>query len=118
MKKRFAFLLIGIIILMSLTFVLQILFNNQTQNFGTSCGILFLSIFCLFGYKNALKPQKSGWGGSINMTKKYYQKNGELDKYQNLCKILFIITLTISLLLLMTGLAQIFINYLKSVFAN
>jgi len=75
MKKRFAFLLIGIIVLMGLTFALQMIFNEQTKKFGISCGELFLSIFCLFCYKNALNPTSRGLGCSINMTKNYYEKN-------------------------------------------
>ena len=118
MKKRFAFLLSGIIVLMALTFTLQILFNNQTKNFGTSCGALFLSIFCLFCYKDALKPTQVGIGHPINMTKKYYEKKGELHKYQSLCKVLFIATIVIAALTLMRGLGEIFMIYIKSVVAN
>jgi len=118
MKKRFAFLLIGIIVLMGLTFALQMIFNEQTKKFGISCGELFLSIFCLFCYKNALNPTSRGLGCSINMTKNYYEKNGNLCKYQNLCKVLFIITISIASLTLMSGLGEVFIIYIKSVFAN
>ena len=118
MKKRFAFLLSGIIVLMALTFTLQILFNNQTKNFGISSGALFLSIFCLFEYKNALTPSEKGLGAPINRTKKYYERKGELHKYQSLCKVLFIATIVIAALTLMRGLGEIFMIYIKSVVAN
>ena len=114
-KKKFTFLLIGIIVLIILTFTLQALFLNQTKNFGISCGALFLSTFCLFCYKDALNPTKGGLGRPINMTKKYYEKKGDLRKYQNLCKILFIITIGVGTLCLLLGLCEIFINYLFSV---
>ena len=114
-KKKFVFLLIGIILLIFLTFTLQALFLNQTKNFGISCGVLFLSTFCLFCYKDALNPTKEGLGHPINMTKKYYEKKGDLRKYQNLCKILFIIMISVGTLCLLLGLYEIFINYLFSV---
>lgn len=118
MKKKFALVLIGIIVLMILTFILQSLFNDQTKNFGISCGMLFLSIFCLFGYKNALNPTKGGFGHPVNMTKKHYEKKGELYKYQSLCKVLFIVTTSVALLTLINGIGEIFIVYIKSVVAN
>lgn len=110
MKKRFTFFLIGIIVLMIITYMLNINFNEQTKSFGTSCGMLFLSIFCMFCYKDALTPTKGGLGRPINMTKKYYEKKGELYKYQSLCKILFIITISVAAIYLIRGLAKIFLT--------
>ena len=118
MKKKFTLLLIGIIVLMILTFTLQCIFKEQTKQFGFSCGASFLSIFCLFDYKNALTPSRTGLGASINMTKKYYEKKGELYKYQSLCKILFIITMSIAALTLIDGLRNIFLTYIMSVFKS
>lgn len=115
-KKHFVFILTGIIILMILTFALQTIFGEQTTKFGLSCGIFFLSIFCLFCYKNALKPTETF--GPRNMTKKYYEKKGDLPKYQNLCKILFVITISAGTLTLLGGFGEIIINYLQSLFVR
>ena len=115
-EKKFAFLLIGIIVFIILTFTLQCVFKEQTKNFGISCGITFLSIFLLFEYKNALTPAKKGFGAPINMTKKFYEEKGKLHKYQNLCKILFIITIGFATLTLIGGINDVFFNYILSIF--
>ncbi len=115
-NKHFIFIFIGIIILMIISFTLQTLFKDQTKEFDLSCGIFFLSIFCLFCYKNALKPTETF--GPINMTKRYYEKKGELPKYQNLWKILFIITISVGILTLLGGFGEIIIHYLNALFAR
>lgn len=118
MKKKFALLLIGIIVLMILTFTLQCIFKEHTKNFGISCGVAFLSIFLLFAYKNALSPTKEGLGVPINRTKKYYERKGELYKYQSLCKILFITTMGVAALTLIGGLSDVFLTFIMSIFQN
>ena len=118
MKKKFALLLIGIIILIILTFALQCIFKEHTKNFGLSCGAAFLSIFLLFTYKNALTPTKEGLGAPINRTKKYYERKGELHKYQSLCKILFITTIGVSALTLIGGVSEIFLTFIMSIFQS
>lgn len=115
-KKRFLFILIGITALLILTFILKTLFNEQTTNFGISCGMFFLSLFCLSCYKNALKPTNNF--GPINRTKKHFEKKKELYKYEALCKTLFIITISIAVLTLIGGFWEIFILYMKSIFSN
>ncbi len=109
-KKQFIFLFIGIIILMFLTLVLKTIFADQASNFNISCGAFFLSTFCLVSYKNALKPTE--FWGTKNFTKFYYEKKGKLDKYQNLCKVCLIITISIGTLKLFSGIIQIVYNYL------
>jgi hypothetical protein len=88
-------------------FILQNLFAEQTDFFGLSSGALFVSIFFLFGYKNALKPSERGIGAPINRIKKRYERNGELHKYQSLCKILFFTAICVSACTLVLGLIQI-----------
>ena len=95
-----------------MTFILNNLFSDQTKKFGTSCGIFFISTFPLVEYKNALKPTKNF--GSINRTKKYYEKKGKLEKYQSLCKILFLVTISLAAITLFVGLGEIFVLYLKA----
>lgn len=114
--KKFVLLLIGIIVLILLTFTLQCVFMEQTKNFGISCGGAFLSIFFLFEYKNALSPSKKGIGAPINMTKKFYERKGNLQKYQSLCKILFIIIMCTVALSLIGGINDVFLNYIMSIF--
>ena len=110
--KKFKLLLIGIIMFMILTFTLQCIFKEHTKNFGISCGVALLSIFLLFAYKNALIPTRKGLGAPINMTKKHYEQKGELNKYQSLCKILFITTLCVATLNLISGLGDVFFTFL------
>lgn len=111
-KKQFAVVLVGIIALIIMTLILQTLFNDRTSSFGVSSGAFFLSTFCLVCYNNALKPTED-WGPN-NPTKRYYEKKGELNKYQNLCKTLFIITIMVGTLSLLRGIFQTaFISMLK-----
>ena len=110
--KHFIFILIVIIIAMILTFTLQYLFSEITSVFGLSCGMLFLSIFFLIGYKNALIPMERG-GFTIDMTKRYYQSRDELPKYQKLCKILFIVAISFGTLSLLKGVRTILFHYVK-----
>ena len=115
MKKNIKLIFIGIILLMILTFALQCFFKEQTKSFEISCGAAFLSIFCLFEYKNSLTPSKKGFGSPINMTKKYYEEKQELYKYKNLCRNLFIVAISIAALSLISGVIDIFLTYLISV---
>ena len=115
-KLQFALLLIGIVVLIILAFILQVSFSIQTKNFGVSCGVFSISILCLFCYKNALKPTEIF--GPINTTKRYYEKKGELHKYKDLCKILFITTFCIGALSLIYGLGELCIGYLISGLKN
>ena len=110
--KHFILVFIGIIIAMILTFTLQCLFSEITRDFDLSCGMFFLSIFFLFSYKNALIPLERG-GFAVNMTKRYYQSRDELPKYQNLCKILFIITISLGALFFFEGMGTILFHYVK-----
>lgn len=115
-KKHFILILTGIIVLMILTFTLQCLFRDQTTEFDLSCGAFFLSVFCLVCYKNALVPSES-WG-PINPTKQHFEKKGELPKYQNLCKILLLITLGVGALSLISGIGAVLFHYVKTLFAR
>ena len=112
-KKHFVLVLIGIIALIILSFTLQTLFNDQIQNLELACISFSLSIFCLFCYKDALKPTEKGIGRPVNMTKKHYERKGELHKYQNLCKILFIVTISYGALMLFFGFGDLLFTYLK-----
>ncbi len=104
------------IVLMILTFTLQCLFSDQTTEFGFSCGAFFLSVFCLVCYKNALIPSES-WG-PINPTKQHYERKGELPKYQNLCKILFLITISVGALSFIHGIGEVLFHYAKNLFVS
>ena len=115
-KKHFILILAGIILLMILTFTLQCLFSDQTTEFGLSCGAFFLSVFCLVCYKNALTPSES-WG-PINPTKQHYEKKGELPKYQNLCKILLLITTGVGALSFIGGIGEVLFHYVKALFVH
>ncbi len=117
MKKYFALILTGIIILTVITFLLYNLFNDQTE-FRHSCIAFACSIFCLVCYKDALKPSERGPAQPINMTKKHYERRGELHKYERLCKILFAITIAYGFLNLMFGLGEVLVIYLMSIYAN
>ena len=110
--KNFILVFIVIIMAMILTFTLQCLFSEIAGDFGLSCGMLFLSIFFLFGYKNALMPMERG-GFAINMTKRYYQSRDELPKYQKLCKILFIVTISFGTLSFVKGMGNVLFHYVK-----
>ena len=114
-KKQFAFIFTGIIVLIILSFILQTIFSDQTDSFGISGGAFFVSTFCLVEYKNALKPKDPF---TINMTKRYYEKIGDLQKYRTLCKNLLIATISIGTISLLLGLFKISINYFISVFAH
>lgn len=111
-KTQFVLFLIGIIVLIIFAFILQSYFSIQTKNFGVSCGAFCISILCLFCYKNALKPTEMF--GPINMTKRYYEKKGELHKYKDLCKILFFAIFCIGVWSLIHGLGEVLISYLTS----
>lgn len=114
-KKHYALIFTGIVLLMVIAFTLQCFFSEQTTKLGFSCGAYFLSIFALFAYKNALKPSDPF---VINHTKRHYERKGELPKYQNLCKILFIITISVGSLYLIGGIGEILFFYLKNLFVS
>lgn len=109
-NKHFLLIFSGIIVLIALTFNLQYLLGEITNMFGLSCAAFFISTFCLFDYKNALKPM-SRVGFTRNSTKRYYQSRGELPKYQNICKILFLITISFGTITLTTGIGELLIYY-------
>ena len=115
-KKHYALIFTGIVLLMVIAFTLQCFFSEQTTKLGFSCGAYFLSIFCLACFQNALKPSESF--GPINTTKRHYEKKGELPKYQNLCKILFIITISVGSMFLIGGIGEILFFYLKNLFVS
>ena len=111
-KKHYVLIFTGIVLLMVIAFTLQCLFSEITRDFGLSCGMFLLSIFFLFGYKNALMPMERG-GFAINMTKRYYQSRDELPKYQKLCKILFIVTISFGTLSFVKGMGNVLFHYVK-----
>ena len=115
-KKHYALVFAGIVLLMAIAYILQYLFGENTSNFGFSCGAYFLSLFCLACFQNALNPTESF--GPINTTKRHYEKKGELPKYQNLCKILFIITISVGSLFLIGGIGEILFFYLKNLLVS
>ena len=115
-KKPFVLVLVGIITCVIISFILQPFFYEQTESFGISGGLFFVSTFCLFCYKNALKPTVKGIGQPINLTKKHFERKGELDKYKTLCLVLLILTISVALLNFIKGLGEIFASYFKSVF--
>ena len=106
-KKYFVLLLIGIISVILLASILDIVFEENTTDFGLSAGMFFLSIFCLVEYKNALMPKKNT---EINMTKKHYEKKGELPKYQKLCLVFLLLTIALGLIFFARGAIGIFIT--------
>lgn len=110
-KKHYVLTFSAIILIMVITFTLQCFFDEQTPKFGYAGGAYFLSIFCLVSFQNALKPTELF--GPINRTKRHYEKKGELSKYQNLCRILFIITISMGALFLIGGIGEVLFLYLK-----
>ena len=112
MKNRaFVNILISVIVWMLILFTLQCLFAGYTEEFGLACGMCFLSIFFLFSYRNALKPTENF--GPYNPTKRHYEKKGDLPGYQRLCKILFLVGLSISAIGFMKGSAEVVIFFIK-----
>ena len=109
--KVFTNILISVIVWMLILFALQCLFAEYTKEFGLACGMCFLSIFFLFSYRNALKPTETV--GALNRTKKRYEENGDLPGYQRLCKILFLVGLSISAIGFMKGSAEVVIFFIK-----
>ena len=112
MKNRaFVNILISVIVWMLILFTLQCLFSGYTKEFGLACSMCFLSIFFLFSYKNALKPTETV--GPYNPTKKRYEENGDLPGYQRLCKIMFLVGLSISAISFLKGSAEVVIFFIK-----
>jgi hypothetical protein len=110
-SRRFKIVLLALIAWMLILFVLQVSFGEQTKEFGLSCGTCFLSIFCLFGYRNALKPTETM--GPINSTKSYYERKGDLPGYQRFCKIMFLVLLSVSAIGFLKGLAEAAIFFIR-----
>lgn len=110
-SRRFVNILISVIVWMLILFALQCLFAGYTKEFGLSCGMCFLSIFCLFSYRNALKPTESF--GPYNPTKRHYEEKGDLPGYQRLCKIMFLVGLGISGTSFLKGSAEVVIYFIK-----
>ena len=112
MKNRaFVNILISVIVWMLILFALQCLFAGYTEEFGLACSMCFLSIFFLFSYRNALKPTETI--GPYNPTKRHYEKKGDLPGYQRLCKILFLVGLSISAIGFLKGSAEVVIFFIK-----
>ncbi len=110
-NKRFVNILISVIVWMLILFALQCLFARQTKEFGLACGMCFLSIFFLFSYKNARKPTERI--GPYNPTKKRYEEKGDLPGYQRLCKIVFLVGLSISAIGFLKGSVEVVIFFMK-----
>ena len=79
-KKYFILIFIGLIAMITVSFILQNLYSEKTRYFGFAAGMFFIAVFALFSYKNALKP--TGFISEKNSSKAYYQKRGELPKYK------------------------------------
>ena len=109
--KVFRNILIFVIVWMQILFALQCLFAGYTKEFGLACSMCFLSIFFLFSYKNALKPTETV--GPYNPTKRHYERKGDLPGYQRLCKIVFLVGLSISAISFMKGSAEVVIFFIK-----
>ena len=109
--KVFRNILISVIVWMQILFALQCLFAGYTKEFGLACSMCFLSIFFLFSYRNALKPTETV--GPYNPTKRHYEKKGDLPGYQRLCKILFLVGLSISAIGFLKGSAEVVIFFIK-----
>lgn len=109
--KVFRNILISVIVWMQILFALQCLFSGYTKEFGLACSMCFLSIFFLFSYKNALKPTETV--SPYNPTKRHYERKGDLPGYQRLCKIVFLVGLSISAISFMKGSAEVIIFFIK-----
>ncbi len=116
-RKHFILILIGIILMMTLTLSLQFAFGEKANSFGISCGMFFISIFCLFAYKNALTPMEK-ISFTINRAKRYYQAREELPKYQKICKILFFVAIGAGASALLSGFGEIIFYYLELTLAK
>ena len=55
-KKYFILIFIGLIAMITVSFILQNLYSGKTRYFGFAAGMFFIAVFALFSYKNALKP--------------------------------------------------------------
>lgn len=55
-KKYFILIFIGLIAMITVSFILQNLYSEKTRYFGFAAGMFFIAVFALFSYKNALKP--------------------------------------------------------------
>ena len=103
--------------MLALSFSMQMIFEEKTDSFGFSGGLYFASIFCLVLYKNALKP-RDDISFEKNTTKRYYEKRGELHKYESLCKFLFIFLIIIGSFTFILGFVEVFIKYILSLLAK
>lgn len=71
-KKYFILIFIGLIAMITVSFILQNLYSEKTRYFGFAAGMFFIAVFALFSYKNALKPTE--FISEKNSSKAYYQK--------------------------------------------
>lgn len=111
MKKKHLILIVLVnVLVIFVSYALNTLFIDQTERFISAAMGAFLAIILIFEYKNALKHTKG-----IKGVKKYYEKRGELDKYQNICKFLFAFAFLSGVWSFVRGIGVIFINFIKSV---
>lgn len=111
-KKYFILIFIGLIAMITVSFILQNLYIGQTRYFGFAAGMFFIAVFALFSYKNALKPM--GFISEKNSSKAYYQKRGELPKYKQICKNVLMLLSGLGSLFLLRGLIAIIVTHLKA----
>lgn len=111
-KKYFILIFIGLIAMITVSFILQNLYSGQTRYFGFAAGMFFIAVFALFSYKNALKPM--GFISEKNSSKAHYQKRGELPKYKQICKSALILLSGLGSLFLLRGLIAIIVTHLKA----
>ena len=109
-NKHFILIVLCNVFMFFVSFASKALFVDQTVEFDYACMGFFFAIILIFEYKNALKPTKG-----INMTKKYYEKRCELNKYQNICKFFFLFAFVLGILNFLCGVGVILIDYIKSV---
>lgn len=53
-KKYFILIFIGLIAMITVSFILQNLYSEKTRYFGFAAGMFFIAVFALFSYKSAL----------------------------------------------------------------
>lgn len=111
-KKYFILIFIGLIAMITVSFILQNLYSEKTRYFGFAAGMFFIAVFALFSYKNALKP--TGFISEKNSSKAHYQKRGELPKYKQICKSALILLSGLGSLFLLRGLIAIIVTHLKA----
>jgi len=108
MKKKFVFILVGLIILLIISFILDGVFVEKTSRFNTSVAMFFVSIFCLVASKQAQKPSEDF--GPRNTLKRLYEIRGKLKKYSKLVKTLFIVFVGLGGISLIIGFVEVVIS--------